>query len=492
MFAAELRLVLRARYPILGLLALEEERAEQAIATVAKELGRAVYLWDFVEGYQANPTDSGFAKRNPLQALELIDKVPQGAVFILRDFDRFWEDLAIARKLKNLYRRLQSEPQNLILLGPDLQVPPSLREMISLLTFPLPTAAEIQQEMARLAPTLPAALQVELTRAAQGLSLDRVRRVMARGLAERGELNADDIEALLAEKRETLRQTQILDFFPATTEMDDIGGLDNLKEWLLRRGQGFAEKARQYGLPYPKGLLLAGIQGTGKSLTAKAIAHRWHLPLLRLDAGRLFGGLVGESEGRTRQAIQLAEALAPCVLWIDEIDKAFAGARGQGDGGTSARVLATLLTWMAEKTSPVFVVATANDVQQLPPELLRKGRFDEIFFVGLPDRRDRAQIFQVHLTKYRPRSWHTYDIERLAAETPDFSGAEIEQAIVEAMHFGFSQNRDFTTEDILVAASEVVPLSKTAQVEIERLQAWAAAGKARLAARSSLKFGDRP
>ncbi len=491
MFAAELRLLLRARYPILGLLALEEERAEQTVAAVAKDLGRAVYLWDFVDGYQANPTDSGFAKRNPLQALEFVEKIPQGAVFLLRDFDRFWEDLAVARKLKNLYRRLQGEPQNLIVLGPDIQVPTSLREMVSLVTFPLPTAAEIRQEIARLAPNLPAALQAELTRAAQGLSLDRVRRVMARGLAERGELNAEDIEALLAEKRETLRQTQILDFFPATTEWEDIGGLDNLKEWLVRRGQAFADNARRYGLPYPKGLLLAGIQGTGKSLTAKAIAHRWHLPLLRLDAGRLFGGLVGESEGRTRQAIQLAEALAPCVLWIDEIDKAFAGARGQGDGGTSARVLATLLTWMAEKTSPVFVVATANDVQQLPPELLRKGRFDEIFFVGLPDRRDRAQIFQVHLAKYRPQSWQTYDIERLAAETPDFSGAEIEQAIVEAMHFGFSQNRDFTTEDILLAASEVVPLAKTAQVEIERLQAWAAAGKARMAARSTLLAGDR-
>ncbi|MGQ9866830.1 MAG: AAA family ATPase [Pseudanabaenaceae cyanobacterium] len=489
MFADELRLMLRARYPVLGLLALEEERAEQVVASVAKDLGRAVYLWDFVEGYQANPTDNGFAKRNPLQALEFVEKISQGAVFLLRDFDRFWEDLAVARKLKNLYRRLQGEPQNLIVLGPDLQVPANLREMVSLLTFPLPTAAEIRQEMARLAPNLPEGLQAELARAAQGLSLDRVRRVMARGLAERGELDGEDIEALLAEKRETLRQTQILDFLPATTELSDIGGLDNLKEWLVRRGQAFSDSARRYGLPYPKGLLLAGIQGTGKSLTAKAIAHRWHLPLLRLDAGRLFGGLVGESEGRTRQAIQLAEALAPCVLWIDEIDKAFAGARSQGDGGTSARVLATLLTWMAEKTSPVFVVATANDVQQLPPELLRKGRFDEIFFVGLPDRRERAQIFQVHLAKYRPHSWQTYDIERLAAETPDFSGAEIEQAIVEAMHFGFSQNRDFTAEDILLAASEVVPLAKMAQVEIERLQAWAAAGKARLASRSSL--GDR-
>ncbi|MCZ0900617.1 AAA family ATPase, partial [Microcoleus sp. HI-ES] len=197
---------------------------------------------------------------------------------------------------------------------------------------------------------------------------------------------------------------------------------DNLKEWLLRRGGAFSDRARQYGLPHPRGLLLVGIQGTGKSLTAKAIAHHWHLPLLRLDVGRLFAGLVGESESRTRQMIQLAEALAPCVLWIDEIDKAFAGLDGKGDSGTTSRVFGTFITWLAEKTSPVFVVATANNIQSLPPEMLRKGRFDEIFFVGLPSQEERRAIFEVHLLRLRSHSIKNYDLERLAYETPDFSG----------------------------------------------------------------------
>jgi SpoVK/Ycf46/Vps4 family AAA+-type ATPase len=238
-------------------------------------------------------------------------------------------------------------------------------------------------------------------------------------------------------------------------------------------------------LPHPRGLLLVGIQGTGKSLTAKAIAHHWHLPLLRLDVGRLFGGLVGESESRTRQMTNLAEALAPCILWIDEIDKAFAGAEGKGDSGTTSRVFGTFITWMAEKKTPVFVVATANNIQSLPPEMLRKGRFDEIFFVGLPNQEEREAIFQVHLSRLRPHNLISYDLKRLAYETPDFSGAEIEQTIVEAMHIGFSQNRDFTTDDILEAASQIVPLARTAQEQITFLQNWAAAGKARLASRES-------
>ncbi|HEY9700828.1 MAG TPA: AAA family ATPase, partial [Allocoleopsis sp.] len=279
------------------------------------------------------------------------------------------------------------------------------------------------------------------------------------------------------------RQTQILDFYPATEKISDIGGLDNLKEWLLRRGGAFSQKARQYGLPHPRGLLLVGIQGTGKSLTAKAIAHHWHLPLLRLDVGRLFGGLVGESESRTRQMIQLAEALAPCILWIDEIDKAFAGFEGKGDSGTTSRVVGTFITWLGEKTSPVFVVATANNIQTLPPEMLRKGRFDEIFFVGLPTQEERKAIFEIDLQKLRPHNLNSYDIERLAYETPDFSGAEIEQTLIEAMHIGFSQNRDFTTDDILEAASQIVPLARTAQEQIKYLQDWASAGKARLASR---------
>jgi SpoVK/Ycf46/Vps4 family AAA+-type ATPase len=489
-FEDDFILFLRARYPLLYVPTVEEERVENAIAHCAKQQGnRGVYTWDFVDGYQGNPNDAGFGRRNPLQALEFVEKLPATvpAIFILRDFHRFLDDVAIARKLKNLVRLLKSQPKNVVIISSQLVVPDDLSEVLTIVEFPLPTSDVIRHELERLldgmGQQIAPAVLTDLTRAAQGLSLDRVRRVIGRAIASHGEIQPDDVDLVLEEKRQSIRQTQILDFYPASEKISDIGGLDNLKDWLLRRGSAFSEQARQYGLPYPRGLLLVGIQGTGKSLTAKAIAHHWHLPLLRLDVGRLFAGLVGESESRTRQMIQLAEALAPCILWIDEIDKAFAGLDGRGDSGTSSRVFGTFITWLAEKKSPVFVVATANNIQALPPEMLRRGRFDEIFFVGLPSQDERKAIFSVHLSRLRPHNLQSYDVERLAYETPDFSGAEIEQVLVEAMHIGFSQNRDFTTDDILEAASQIVPLAQTAQEQIQFLQDWAASGKARLASR---------
>ncbi|OLP19651.1 AAA family ATPase [Leptolyngbya sp. 'hensonii'] len=489
-FHDEFTLLLRARYPLLYIPTREEERVEAVISQCAQQQGnRAIYIWDFVDGYQGNPNDAGFGKRNPLQALELVEKLPPSApsIFILRDFHRFLEDVAVSRKLRNLSRLLKAQPKNIVLISPQISVPDDLSEAITILEFPLPAVPEIKTEieqiLAATGHTLEGRILDELIRSCQGLSAERIRRVLARAIATHGELRPEDVDLILEEKRQTIRQTQILDFYPTTQRISDIGGLDNLKEWLLRRGGAFSDRARQYGLPHPRGLLLAGIQGTGKSLTAKAIAHHWHLPLLRLDVGRLFGGLVGESESRTRQMIQLAEALAPCVLWIDEIDKAFSGFDGKGDAGTSSRVFGTFITWLAEKTSPVFVVATANNVQSLPAEMLRKGRFDEIFFVGLPTQEERRAIFAVHLSRLRSHNLTSYDLDRLAYETPDFSGAEIEQALIEAMHIGFSQNRDFTTDDILEAVSQVVPLAQTARDQIQFLQDWAAAGKARLASR---------
>jgi SpoVK/Ycf46/Vps4 family AAA+-type ATPase len=489
-FSDEFELMLRARYPLIYIPTREEERVETAIAQSAKQQGnRGVYIWDFVEGYQGNPNDAGFGRRNPLQALELVEKLPASvpAIFVLRDYHRFLEDVSVSRKLKNLSRLLKSQPKNIVLLSPQLTVPEELSEVLTILEFPLPGQAEIQIELERLLTSLGQVVEGrvldELVRSCQGLSLERIRRVLAKAIATHGELRPEDVELILEEKRQTIRQTQILDFYPTNERISDIGGLDNLKDWLIRRGGAFSERARQYGLPHPRGLLLVGIQGTGKSLTAKAIAHHWHLPLLRLDVGRLFAGLVGESESRTRQMIQLAEALAPCILWIDEIDKAFSGVDGRGDSGTTSRVFGTFITWMSEKSSAVFVVATANNIQALPPEMLRRGRFDEIFFVGLPNQEERKAIFTVHLTRLRSHSLKSYDLDRLAYETPDFSGAEIEQILIEAMHIGFSQNRDFTTEDVLEAASQMVPLARTAKEQIEFLQSWAASGKVRLASR---------
>ena len=265
---------------------------------------------------------------------------------------------------------------------------------------------------------------------------------------------------------------------PDSLRPADIGGLESLKLWLEQRHRAFSEEAARYGLPLPRGVLLVGPQGTGKSLTAKAIAHSWAMPLLRLDVGRLFAGLVGASEARTRDMIQRAEAMAPCVLWIDEIDKGFGFSGGSGgDGGTSQRVLASVLTWMAEKTSAVFVVATANGVERLPAELLRKGRFDEIFLLELPSRQERQAILQLQLQRRRPDQ--AIPLEVLLDRTEGFSGAELEQLVIEAMHLAFGEGRELSEADLIAAASQVVPLSRTAREQLEDLRRWAASGRAR-------------
>lgn len=379
-FREEFELLLRACYPLIYISTTEEERLETAIAQCTQTLqNRTVYIWDFVDGYQDNPNNEGVGRRNPLQALEFVEKLPNniGGIFILRDFQRFLEDVSISRKLRNLARSLKSQPKNIIIIAPQVQISEELTEVLTVLDFPLPTATEIKDEIERLLGAtrqpLSDTLVDELVRSAQGLSLERIRRVLTRCIASHGRIEPEDVELILEEKRQSIRQTQILDFYPATEQISDIGGLDNLKDWLLRRGGAFSEKARSYGLPHPRGLLLVGIQGTGKSLTAKAISHHWHLPLLRLDVGRLFGGLVGESESRTRQMTSLAEALAPCVLWIDEIDKAFAGVEGKGDGGTTSRVFGTFITWLAEKKIPRVCGGHCQQYQSLTPRNVTQG-----------------------------------------------------------------------------------------------------------------------
>jgi SpoVK/Ycf46/Vps4 family AAA+-type ATPase len=271
-----------------------------------------------------------------------------------------------------------------------------------------------------------------------------------------------------------VRKSGVLEYYDASETMQDVGGLDLLKDWLRKRRAAFSQEARAFGLPAPKGVLLLGVQGTGKSLSAKAIANLWNLPMLRLDVGRVFGSLVGASEANMRAAIRTAEAVAPCILWIDELEKGFAGVQGSGvsDSGTTARVFATFLTWMQDKRAPVFVVATANDVSQLPPELLRKGRFDEIFFIDLPTAAEREQIFAIHLRK-RGRDPQHYDLKRLAAATEGFSGAEIEQVVVAGLFTAFDAGRELTTDDMLEEVRHTVPLAVMMREEIEELRTWA-------------------
>jgi SpoVK/Ycf46/Vps4 family AAA+-type ATPase len=489
----ELDLMLRARHPLIYIVGAEEEPIQAVLAEVAAR-SRSLYGWDIVRGWD----DSGADKGSAIAALGRIAKAPadRAAMFVLRDlhpvlkFPLQPNNAPVIREIKNLAGELKRSRKTLILTSYSLDVPPEFIEEMTVIDFPLPDAEEIEHLIGQL--VLPEKLKLselsreQLVKACQGLGRARIQRVLAQAIAAKQQVTEQDIDRVLEAKRQAIRQTGILEFVTTQESIKQVGGLDRLKQWVRNRQDSFTEEARRYGIPNPKGVLLAGIQGTGKSLSAKTIAHEWRMPLLRLDAGRLFGGLVGESESRVRQVIRIVEAIAPCVLWMDEIDKAFGNINSgfDGDSGTSRRVFGSLITWMQEKTSPVFIVATANNVQMLPAELLRKGRFDEIFFLNLPTEAERREIFQVHLQRLRPSRLREFDLGLLARHSKQFSGAEIEQVIVDGMHQAFSRGsagnrQDFGTEDIVRALEETVPLAAIAREQIDALKQWAATAGAR-------------
>jgi len=488
-FLKDFIILLKARYPIIYISTSEEERIEYLLKYSSKKyISRVCYVWNFVEGYQGNPNNKGLATKNPLEALEFIEKLtPETkALFILKDFDNFLKDFSVIRKLKNLGRSLKTQSKNIIIVSTEVNIPDSLRELITVVNFPLPTLQEICEELKRLTESLDQKISnddlLRLGAACQGLSLERIRRVLSKIIAQYGEIDGvNSFSFILTEKKQIIDQSQLLEFCIANKKMLDLGGLENLKNWVKIRSDAFSQKAIEYGLPYPKGVLLVGVQGTGKSLASQIIACEWNLPLLRLDFGRLFGSLVGQSESRIRRVIELVETLAPCILWIDEIDKVFANSQSGGDNGTTNRVLATFITWLSEKSSPVFVVATANNIEWIPPEVIRKGRFDETFFLSLPNVKERESIFNVHLKKVRPANLDNYQLELLSTVTKNFSGAEIEQVIIDAMRVGFNEKREFNMEDLLNVIQKSVPLAKTKNKELQKLKEWADSGNISLA-----------
>ncbi|RME44761.1 MAG: AAA family ATPase, partial [Caldilineae bacterium] len=366
------------------------------------------------------------------------------------------------------------------LLSPVLQFPPELEKDITVLDYSLPTVEELAQSLDRVVRSareisgmklsLSNGQREQILNAARGLTCTEAENVFAKSLVMTHRL---DVDVIISEKEQLIRRSRALEYFQSVEDFSNVGGMNLLKEWLRKRSRAFSEKARQFGLPEPKGLLLLGVQGAGKSLLAKAVASQWHLPLLRLDLGRIFSELVGSSENNIRSALRMAESVSPCVLWIDEIEKGLGGVASshQSDAGTTARIFASILTWMQEKTSPVFVIATANDISVLPPEMLRKGRFDEIFFVDLPHAQERREIFAIHLAR-RGRDPLAFDLNRLALATEGFSGAEIEQVVISGLYDAFEQNRDLTTQDLLNNIQATIPLSQTMEQEIARLRRW--------------------
>jgi AAA+ superfamily predicted ATPase len=488
----EISLYLRARVPLIVLVTVEEQRAIAVLDEVrrGRDPGSDLVTWDIADRFESKAGRRMPEAADPAAALDKIREAAAGApdrrdLYVLKDFHEFYgKDPRVRRKLRSLAQQLVFTGSSLVVTTPARALPPELRDEAVLVEMPLPDEDALRAVLDELIRSsgvrvkLPEHGLARLAQAALGLTITQAKRAFARAIVRDRGLDDRAIDAVLEEKQAVIRESQALEFFPAEQTPDDVGGLEQLKSWLTLRERAFSEEAAAFGLPAPKGLALIGIPGTGKSLTAKMIAGLWRMPLVRLDVGALFGSLVGESEERVRRALAIAATVSPCVLWIDELEKGFSS--GDLDGGTSQRVFGTILTWMQEKTDPVFVVATANDVTALPPETLRKGRFDEVFFLDLPTEQERREIITVHLRKRR-RDPSAFDVHHLAQISDGHTGAELEQAVVDAMHQAFAQQRDVRTADITAAVRRSVPLSRAQREVIGRLRAWLREGRAQSA-----------
>ena len=496
-FPTELETLIRARYPILYIISSEEMRVQNLVVEIAKKRNKKAFEWSYSTGIVPSGTsiqsqkNRNAATKDPLMALDQVIEMVEPAIFIFKDFHPFLTktNFAVIRKLKEIALHLKNSYKTIVLVSPVMEIPTELDKEVTVLNYPLPSREDLSELLDKIVEDIKQFKKVEvaldeagrerLLQAALGLTLGEAENVFAKIIVKEERLTGEDVNEVFSEKQQIIRKSGLLEYCATQESFEGIGGLSLLKDWLNKRSLAFSAEARAFGLPAPKGILLLGVQGCGKSLCAKAVSNQWQLPLLRFDMGRMFGSLVGSSEENVRRAISVAESVAPAILWVDEIDKAFAGAQGSGvtDGGTTARVFGTFLTWLSEKTAPVFVVATANDISQLPPELLRKGRLDEIFFVDLPSREERVEVFRIHLRRRR-RDPAGFNLKALAEASSDFSGAEIEEAINSALYDAFYTQCDITDQHVLAALAETVPLAKTMDEQINRLRSWAE-GRAR-------------
>ena len=507
----ELEVLIRAKYPLIYLLSWEERRVEAMLRRVAARRKKRLYCWTVTEGIVAidtvRPTTVDPNAKTPLKALETIAQSRDSAIFLLKDLHFFLqtngsspylpglETITLIRKLRDMVEPLKQSQKTICLLSPVLRFPVELEKDLSVLDCSLPSRDELSEALdrvlrsarhrdttqggsrpgsrpgSRLALELDEVTRDRVLNAAAGLTAGEAENVFAKSLVM---TRALDLDVIVAEKKQLIRKSRVLEYYDAVEDMATVGGMGELKAWLKKRSVAFGERARRFGLPEPRGLLLLGVQGGGKSLLAKSVAGLWKLPLLRLDMGKVFSEMVGASEENIRAALRLAESISPCVLWLDELEKGLSGlgSSNRSDAGTAARVFGSFLVWMQEKTAPVFVIATSNDISTLPPELLRKGRFDEIFFIDLPRFEERCEIFSIHLRK-RHRDPSRFDIAGLARETDGFSGAEIEQVIISALYDAFEAGGDLNNEIVRRNIRQTVPLSQTMKEQITDLRNWA-------------------
>lgn len=513
-FVVQLSNLLKARFPCLYITSWEEDRLLSLIKFISNtkdiiKTPRNVFVWKVTTGLVNENSQKQEKSRDPLSALDFVGKYDEPGIFVFLDFHVYFGgqgssmDPTIIRKIRDVADILKQSPQpkNIIFISPTLVLPIDLQKDVSIVDFDLPSLEGIKnlledmitvnQRNHNIIIKLDENEKERLAKAALGLTLQEAENAFARAMVEGGPFDINKLDEVLEEKRQIIKKTEILEFIRPNLSMEDVGGLENLKNWLKKRNNSWLDSSRLYGISAPKGVLITGVPGCGKSLIVKAISAMWQLPLLRLDMGKIFSGVVGSSEENMRKALQISEATSPCILWIDEVEKGFSGS--EGDGGTSSRVFGTFLTWIQEKTKPVFVAATANNIHVLPSEFLRKGRFDEIFFVDLPTHRERKDIFNIHIKKRLKSPDVIGDfvlddevLQRLSDITEGYVGAEIEQIVVVALFEAFSESRSITLDDFEKAVKETIPLSVTQAEQIRAIREWA-----ELRAVAATKFMDR-
>ena len=469
-----------AGFPVIYLNTFEEDKVDTIIEQV--NFGKEIYEWNETNGYIDFETKSPLIEDCSLEMMLDQIKTPEmldRKIILIKDINSYLEDSRIASKIKGLARMINSGVDaNIIIVSNILIIPKELEKYIIILEMDYLNVEDIKKIILNFIEensldNIGQDLLEELSTSFKGLTEFEINNLLALSYADDGELSRGDLKLIFEQKQQMIKKAGILEMIPLKETIEDIGGLENLKYWFTRKAKVYKnmKKAKQYGVDMPKGVLIAGVPGCGKSLNAKAAANLFEVPLLRLDMGRLMGKYVGESEGNLRSAISLAEAISPCVLWIDELEKAFAGIGGDGGGAEVAtRLFGNFLTWMQEKDSPTFVVATANDITKLPPELLRKGRFDEIFYVGLPNDEEREKIFQIHIKKRRPQDLKNISISELINKTKGFSGADIEGVVKDAVESAFADDKEsINTGDMVDAISNTNSLSEIMKEPLEKM-----------------------
>jgi len=482
-FKEEFKAHISAGYPLLYVKTYEEKRAQITIREVAKSIPKQCFFWTVTVGLcevELKAEGTGEPIPETISPDDLVRHLAESfkedlAIVVLFDYHEFLNDPVIKRRIRDLEGKFKEKGNNLVFLSPILKIPDELQKDMTYLEFELPNQKELEKVVKEISKDNDVKIGKDKVEAIvdsiKGLTTMETENAVSLSIYKHNGIIPNELRK---SKVQIIKKSGILEYREADTNMNDVGGFGKLKEWLQFRKRAFTKEAREYGIVPPKGALLLGLPGCGKSLVAKSISSEWGYPLLILDIGKIFGSLVGQSEENTRQALQLAEAVAPCIMMVDEIEKGLAGSAsgGKHDSGVTSRVFGTILNWMQERQADVFVVATANQIKMLPPEFLRKGRFDEIFFVDLPFPNEREEIFKIHLKK-RKRKPNSFNIDELVEATEKFTGSEIEEAINSALFYSFEKKRELKTEDILRAVESTTPLSKTMAEDLNILRDWA-------------------